>query len=191
MRERDRYGRQSLGERLGEAWAWFRGYRNAQIVVGAIVLGVLAMLVLSPSTVRFDELAVGDCIFVRTRSAVDLDVSTPIGDPSTVTAILLAEGAERTGCGQNHGHEVILVDELDAADDAAFPGSGPLGAEAAPRCAAAFEPYVGRPAEGSIYVAFAATPDEVRWDGGSRTVACLLQRADGRYMDRAARGSAE
>jgi hypothetical protein len=191
MRERDRYGRQSLGERLGEAWTWFRGNRNAQIVVGAVVLGMLVLIVLTPGTVRFDELAEGDCLFVRTRSAVDLDTSTPIGDPSTISAILLAEGAERTSCDGSHGHEVIAVVELPEPVGAAYPGSGPLSAEHTPSCVAAFEPYVGRPAEGSTYAAFVVVPDEARWTDGARSVACLLQRVDGRYMDHAARDSGE
>ena len=191
MRERERYGRKSLAERVSDAWAWFRGNRNAQIVVGLIAAGLALLFVLTPSTVRFDQLAEGDCLFVRTRSAVDLDRSTSIGDPSAIAAILLADGAERTACDQNHGHEVIAVGTLDGAPGDPYPGSGPLRAAEEVRCEAAFEPYVGRPADGSAFVAFVVVPDDIRWDAGSRTVACLLQRADGRYLDRPARGSGE
>jgi hypothetical protein len=63
-------------------------------------------------------------------------------------------------------------------------------AEAPGRCAAAFEPYVGRRLTGSIYTTFAAIPA-----AGDRNAAplviCLAARADGAWMDHPVRASGE
>jgi hypothetical protein len=191
MRERDRYGHQSVAERLGAAWEWFRDRRTVQIVVGAVVIGLAALLLLTPRMLRFDDLTTGDCLFIRSPSALDLDPENTIGDPSTLSAILLAEGAEQTGCEGNHGHEVIAVERLADPTGTPYPGRGALEDRYGSTCDAAFEPYVGHPAGGSAYVAFVVVPDDVRWAEGSRTVACLIQREDGRFMDHPARGSGE
>lgn len=123
---------------------------------------------------------VGDCLYVRVPANQDPD--QPVGQPEDVATALLHGGAERASCDASHGHEVSAVIPLDAFNDAR--------AEAQARCAAAFEPYVGRPPTGSIYTTFAAIPAAGAGNAG-QLVVCLVARADGAWMDHAARASGE
>jgi hypothetical protein len=143
------------------------------LVVGCLIAAARVMLV-NPL-----ELAVGDCLFVRTAAAQD--ETAPIGGPSVVTAALFEGRAERTSCNASHGHEVSAVVDLRTLDY-------PLP-ETRARCVEAFQPYVGRAAGGSIYMTFAALATPEQQQAGAYLGICLVARADGSWVDHAARGS--
>lgn len=104
------------------------------------------------------DLAVGDCLYIRTASAAD--ATRPIGDPQEVSQVLLAGGAERAGCDASHGHEVSGFLDLAKVH---YPF-----ADAQARCRDAFAPYVGRALDGSAFMTFAVVPDAGAQAAGAR-----------------------
>jgi hypothetical protein len=150
------------------------------VILGFLVVGILLGAVRG-LLVSVNELAVGDCLFVRTSTAQE--ATRPIGDERVVTEAILAGKAERASCSASHGHEVsALVDLATLAD--------PFS-EARAACQTAFEPYVRRAAEGSLYLTFAAVPTPGAQAAGETLGVCLVARADGQWMDHPARGSKE
>src|SRR3989304_5715816 len=80
-RERDRYGRASIAERIGGLWEAFRANRTAQVVV-AVALGVvLALRLVSPQGMGVPDPRVGGCGGIRG--------GTPAGAPYPGQAALL------------------------------------------------------------------------------------------------------
>ena len=176
--ERARYGRKSLRERLGDIAGWARAHPIPTAVGIAFVL--FGVFLSSTGSVVPGDLRIGDCLFVRT-SATQGTVR-PIGEPAVVAAVLFAGGAERAGCSASHGHEVSAILALTQA-------LTPTEVSAA--CAAAFEPYLGRPLSGSRYVTFAALPVPSSPIDGANVGICLIARSDGQWMDHSAHGSGE
>jgi hypothetical protein len=179
--ERSRYGRRSLREQIDEVITWPANHRFATgiilvVIVGAVLLSVTAGIFRDPR-----ELAVGDCLFVRTGTAPD--DARPIGDPKTVESAVIAGGAETAGCGSSHGHEVSALIDLASLGDV------PSDAETA--CAQAFPAFVGHALDGSRYITLAAVPTAEAQAAGAKQAICLVARDDGQWMDHAARGSGE
>lgn len=190
-RERERYSRASIVERIRGAWAWFVGNRRAQ-VIAVILLGMLlAMRALTPETVSFEGLRTDDCIFVRTPSSDDIVSENPVGSPKEVADTLRSQGAERAACGLSHSHEVAAVGDLTDPPGTPYPGEAVLVEREMAACEAAVGEYVGRPVGESRYGAVVVVPDIAGWEAGARDIACLVQRDDGRFMDRQAKGSGE
>jgi hypothetical protein len=141
------------------------------------------------------DLAVGDCLYVRTTSTIEFGPDArPIGDAASVSEVLLAGGAEQAPCDGSHGHEVSLTVPVGAA---APSPSGVADGLAGPddpsqeACVAAFEGYVGHALDSSLYETFAAVPTaEERASGITRAI-CLVARRDGQWMTHPARGSGE
>jgi hypothetical protein len=149
------------------------------IVVVIIVGGVLSSI--GGRGVAPGELAVGDCLYVRTSASALVD--HPIGPPQEVAAALLAGDGESADCTASHGHEVSEVLDLK---------NHPWTAEEAEKaCATAFRLYVGRELTGSRYITFAALPEPVSPPPEPGLGFCLVARADGNWMDHPARGSGE
>jgi hypothetical protein len=179
--ERTRYGRKSLRERAEDFLNWPGEH---PILTGVILVFVVVGILLSVSRgllVAPQDLAVGDCLFVRTGTAPD--DARPIGDDRAATEAVLAGRMEQTSCSASHGHEVSALVDLTTL---AYPTS-----ESQVRCRDAFAGFVGRALEGSRYVTFAVNPAAGATGDGKDVGVCLVARADGQWMDHAARGSAE
>jgi hypothetical protein len=128
-----------------------------------------------------NDLAVGDCLYVRVpTSPSDAQV---IGSPDGVRSVLLSGGAERASCTASHGHEVSRVLDLTTLRYTL--------AESEVACRDAFAAYVGHPIDGSRYTTFPVLPDDAAQAAGASIGLCLVARADGQWMDHAARGSGE
>ena len=179
--ERDRYGRKSIREQLDDLLAWPAAHRIATGVILAFIVVGLLVSATRGLKVAPGDLAVGDCLFVRTSSSQSDD--HPIGEPDEVAVELLAGNAERAGCDASHGHEVSALVDLTQLRDTL--------SEAAARCTARFEPYVGRSLAGSAYTTFAALPTPVEQSRGAHLGVCLIARGDGEWMAHQARASGE
>src|SRR5438045_3964320 len=82
----------------------------------------------------------------------------PIGDQTTVEAVLMGGGAEQASCTASHGHEVSALVEVPAVPPVPSGVSvlPTVRAEAETACQAAFQGYVGHPLSSSNYETFAA-----------------------------------
>jgi hypothetical protein len=170
-----------VGEQVRDALAWPASHHFATdiilvVIVGAVLLSTTAGIFRDPR-----QLAVGDCLFVRTGTAPD--DPKPIGDEQAVTTAVIAGLAEVAGCSASHGHEVSALVDLASLQS--------VLSEAQAACAQAFPAYVGRALDGSRYVTFAAVPTAEAQAAGAKQAICLVARADGQWMDHAARGSGE
>jgi hypothetical protein len=98
-----------------------------------------------------------------------------------------ATGQERTvnrvtavPCDQAHDNEVFGVFKHPAAADAAFPGEEAVNQVAQEGCLERFQPYVGRPYDGSDLQVAVIAPGEKSWkEEHDRAIACVLY-GDGR-----------
>ncbi len=194
--ERARYGRRSLREQVGDLITWPRSHPFASVVILVVVAGVFLPSALRGRLVGLGELAVGDCLFVRTAAAQELSSTRPIGDAAAVEQVILTAGAEKAGCSASHGHEVSSIATLPA--PSLVPGV--LGVmldrelirrTTQPLCDAAFAGYVGHALTGWMYVTFPVAPEPAAWLDAGRQTVCLVARSDGRWMDHPARGSDE
>jgi hypothetical protein len=183
--ERQRYSRRSLLDRLIEIVDWLKAHPAATVVL-ALFLGVVAIQVVAPARSALPgNLRVGDCLYVRTPSSMDMGPGArPIGDASTVAGVLMGGGAEQAGCDASHGHEVSAI--IDLAAVVGDPGD-PVGHA----CATAFGAYVGYALDGSIYETFAARPTQAQQAAGLSVGVCLVARRDGQWMMSPARGSGQ
>jgi hypothetical protein len=179
--ERARYGRKSPRERLEDILAWPDQHRVAALVLLIIVVGALLLVATRGAIVRSEDLAVGDCLFVRTDTGQE--GVRPIGDDTAVVRTLLDGRVEKASCTASHGHEVSAVVDVEPLRDPRT--------EAEDLCRQAFEPYVGRPELGSVYGTFAAVPTPQAQAAGASLAFCLVARADGGWMDHPARNSRE
>lgn len=180
-RERDRYGRASLAEQLGNVIGWFRAHPLALLVVAILLGGVVVQVVAPQRSARPNDLAVGDCLFVPTSATHAVGPGgRPIGTPEDVTSVLMRGGAEITSCTASHGHEVSAIVDLP---------SRRVNPEVDRACREAFGTYVGGEADSSRYETFPAVPDTEQWDAGVHRVICLIARRDGQWMSEPARGS--
>ena len=90
-RERDRYGRASLGERLADIPEWFRTHRSITLVVAFLVGGMLLVRFLQPDYVAIADVRPGDCLYAREG---------------------FSGFVERGRCEVDHSHEVSGVFDL-------------------------------------------------------------------------------
>ena len=194
--ERARYGRKSLREQLGDAFAWPGTHRFATGVILVVVAGALLLSAIRGRSASLHDLAVGDCLYIPTESALDPSSTRPIGDAGAVELVVVEGGAQQAGCTASHGHEVAAIltgPEASARGD----GIGTLLDRDAinrltqPLCEAAFAGYVGRALADSAFVTFPVVPEPQAWVQGGRQTVCLVARADGQWMDHPARGSGE
>jgi len=193
-RESDRYPKATLRQQAEDFVGWFPAHRNGTAAI-AIVVGLAVLYrVLTPSVVGLDDLRAGDCLFVRTASAISpLDASP--GAPASVRQAILSGGAEEASCDLSHSHEVSGLVDLDDHDDADAAGAPPaydpvaLLARAEDACAGQLPGYLGLPpgATSAAWVGFAVIPDERLWERGARVAACLVTSADGRFPTTPAR----
>jgi hypothetical protein len=189
MREIDRYPKATLRDRLEELVDSVRAhpFRTAALVIGVVIVGL--SLLNAPRTARLDTLAVGECLYARTSASTAVGAGgRPIGDPSEVEAVIDSGGAEYAGCGASHGHEVSAIVELAPFGPASI-GRAELRAAVQARCDAAFEGYVGRPADGSEFETFAVLPSDAQIADGATVAACLIARRDGQWLAGQARDS--
>lgn len=184
-RERDRYGRASLAEQLGNLVGWFRAHPVALTLVAIVVLGIIVQLVAPRRSALPNDLAVGDCLFVPTAESDAVGPGArPIGAPDEVARVLMRGGAEPADCRASHGHEVSAIFDYPRQEETRGP---PI----AVRCIRAFGTYVGSTVTVTSFVTFAATPTVEQWDAGIHRLICLVARRDGQWMDHPARGSGE
>jgi hypothetical protein len=76
-------------------------------------------------------------------------------------------------CDAPHDGEVYRVFDLAGGDQAEFPGSSDVDADAASGCEVGFEGYVGVPYQESRFQATYVAPSEETWAGGDREVVCF------------------
>ena len=186
MRERDRYGRASLGEQAVETVRAYWRNRTARTVILILVGMLVVYRLITPDIVRMADLREGDCLYVNAPGA---GIGVQVEPPGSVAGRLRTEGAERADCSLSHGHEVSAV--LDLADPmgAAYAGEGPLADRERARCAEAFERYVGRSPDGSVYETFVVVPGPDEWADGDRRAVCLVSLGSREFMSGPARGS--
>jgi hypothetical protein len=189
-RERDRYGRKSPRERIGDLIEWFPAHRGASVLLAVIVGGAIVIRLVTPEYLGLPDLRVGDCLFVRTSSAGAVGPDArPAGDPVEVAAVLASDAGERASCGQSHSHEVSAIVPLAEPAGAAYPGQAPLERRVAPACEEAFPGFVGRPLGDSALATMAVVPNERGWQAGQRTAVCLVHDRDLEFLTTPARGS--
>lgn len=191
-RERDRYGRASVAEHVGDTASWLRAHpRGALALIVVVMLGV-GSAVGRPTSFGLAGVETGDCLFVRTPSSVSVvPVDAPIGSVEDVRRTLAGGGAEAAPCDSSHGHEVSAVVNLPDPADAVFPGAKALLERVTPTCDDAFAVFIGHDREGSAYDTTAVVPSRSGWEGGQRRAVCLVFGRDGRFLDHQAHGSGE
>jgi hypothetical protein len=114
------------------------------------------------------ELRTGDCFNGGER------VAEETGQERTV------EEVTAVPCDQAHDNEVFAVIDHPAKPDAPFPGEEAVNKVAQDGCLERFEPYVGRPYDGSDLQVAVIAPGEESWKKeGDRAIACILY-GDGR-----------
>jgi hypothetical protein len=189
-RERDRYRRASLAERLRSVPAGLRGRLGIVAFLIFMAGGWAVFTLTSPSYLPAAALATGDCLYIPNPSANSMVPGLPaIGTQADVVGQLFDRGAERASCTASHGHEVLLTWTYPDAAGVPYPSPAALTDGHAESCAAAFPDYVGHPVEGSGFAITVGVPNETQWKRGARTGVCLLARADGEFMAQPARGS--
>jgi Septum formation len=187
--EKERYQRASLLDQVRDELVNLWHQPKVLLVIAVIVGGWLVLQLTTPAVVKLEELAVGDCIYVPTSTSGEIDAIRPIGSAIDVVGGLYRAGAERAPCDGSHGHEVAAVFLLEEPVGAPFPGAVALEARQRPVCEAAFEPFVGRPMDGSALQLTLAVPGEAAWDDGRRVGVCLVNNADGSFLTGRAAGS--
>ena len=186
-RERDRYGRETLSERLGNVIGWFRAHPLALVPLAIFLGGIVIQSVAPQRSARPNDLAIGDCLFVRTSAAGVIGANArPIGELKEVAEVLMRGAAERASCSASHGHEVSGIVPVDRQpDDAEFGVALAL----AMQCDSAFVGYVGHPEVDSVYQSLVVMPTDEAWAAGVHRVICLVARKDGQWMREPARNS--
>ena len=185
--ERTRYGRRGATEAVSDWIAEGRAHPIALLIAGLLLGGWLVLRLITPGSVRFEAIEVGQCLYVRTGSATSLEgPARPIGSPELVRATVLLGGAEPAPCDGSHGHEVASRTGYDRSFGDQYPGEPALLAAAQAPCEAAFLTHVGRPLEGSSLALTVVPPDERRWAEGVRDALCLVHRADGQFLQQPA-----
>jgi len=187
--ESERYQHASLIEQARDELVNLWHHPKVMLLLAIIFGGWLVLQVLNPEVAQLEDLRTGDCIYVPTSSSGDIDAVRPIGAAGEVVAGLYKAGAERAPCDASHGHEVAATFVLDGRVDAPFPGAATLDELQMPACEAAFEAFVGRPADGSALEITLVVPDQASWDAGRRAGACLVSNADGSFLSSRAAGS--
>jgi hypothetical protein len=186
-RERDHYPRASLGEQIREGLLGFWRNRAARLIAAALLGGFLILRLLTPQIVPFAELRTGDCVYLRPPGPAELTTSVqPV--PDTTADLLSYEVAERADCNLSHSHEVTDAFSLGAAATS-YPGVDALVASGGSRCAAAFEPFVGRGHDNSAYTTALAVPAIAAWEAGARYGVCFVFNRDQTLLDHHVRGS--
>jgi hypothetical protein len=189
QREKDRYGRVGLvGQVVDEA----RNLRRHPVLVLLLVLvlaGGLILRVLEPEVLQVEGMAVGDCIYVPTSSADQIDVGRPVGTATEVVTGLFRAGAERASCDGSHGHEVAGTLPFTEPAGSPYPGEAALIGQSMDACTAAFAAYVGHPVVGSRFQLTVAVPGQGDWDKGRRAGVCLTSNVDGTFLSSRAGGS--
>ncbi|HEY3240445.1 MAG TPA: septum formation family protein [Acidimicrobiia bacterium] len=114
------------------------------------------------------ELRTGDCFNGGERVAEETGKERTV---EKVTAI---------PCDQAHDNEVFAVFKHQASPDAPFPGEEAVNKVAQDGCLERFEPYVGRPYDGSDLQVAVIAPGEKSWkEEDDRAIACIVY-GDGR-----------
>lgn len=181
-----------LGEQLDATRGFMRSNPRAAIIFVAVFVLGFASFAGRPETIGLADIGVGDCLFIRTGSALSMvPRSVQIGTPDEVQGSLATADAEKVPCARSHSHEVSLLRIIEAQLGAAYPGVAALRDDMATACRAAFESFVGRPAEGSAYDTAAVVPHRNGWNRGDRRAVCLVFGRDGRFLDHQARDSGE
>jgi hypothetical protein len=137
----------------------------------AFVAGVvLAGAGLSACGTPANDFEAGEC--------TDDSLTGAVGDIDTVD------------CDESHQAEAIAQFDIDGDD---FPGAAEIQTEGDEGCQGdRFEDYVGISYAESIYLVGAIVPSEGSWDGGDRTVICVIGgTTDGSELEGSAEGSNE
>jgi hypothetical protein len=122
------------------------------------------------------DLVVGDCWSDPHVENQQVAVSDEIGDVVVVP------------CDQPHQAEVFHVDAFVDPAGTPFLGEERLAADAEQRCVAAWEPFVGRPIDQSVFNVTFSYPTERSWLQGDRGIVCSLYPLDGTLLSTGARG---
>jgi Septum formation len=140
--------------------------RGWVVVFALVALGV--GLTSCSSSTPANDFETGEC--------TNDDLTGSIGEIDTVD------------CDDQHTAEVIGTYDIDGDD---FPGATEITSEAQERCAGSiFEDYVGIPYSESIYLTNQLTPTEDSWDGGDRTVICVVAgTVDGTSLEGSVEGA--
>jgi hypothetical protein len=109
------------------------------------------------------DLRTGDCFNGGER------VAEEAGKERTVNQVTAVP------CEQAHDNEVFGLFKHPAPPDATFPGEGAVNKVAQDGCLERFEPYVGKPYDGSDLQVAVIAPGEKSWkEEHDRAIACVL-----------------
>ena len=150
---------------------------TAVAVAMGLLLGV--MLLLRPTSVTIDELAVRDCLYIRPGSAGTAPAEEVLLRVSGGTPAI-PEFAERASCTASHSHEVVRVLDLGG-PAAAYPDDGASLTEATADCVAALAALTGAGTTSVVVELLVPSPEG--WGIGLRTGVCVAGRTDGGFLD--------
>ena len=159
-------------------------------MLAVLIGGWLFLTLTAPRVLRLEELSVGTCLHVPTSANGDPAAADQVGSQAEVVRVAVDRGADTAPCDSSHSHEVAAVFTDAEPAGAALPGPTTLAQRHEAACEAALAAYVGHPIAGSAFELTVVVQDEAGWTSGRRVGACLVSRADGKYLTASARGSA-
>ncbi len=100
------------------------------------------------------------------------------------------ENVALVDCDELHQYEVFAAADVEAPNDAQFPGSAQLEFVAFSLCLDYFDEYVGETYENSLLDIQTLSPSRDSWEGaGDREVVCTLFDLEDLYMEGSMKGS--
>ncbi|MCU0483447.1 MAG: septum formation family protein [Chloroflexi bacterium] len=156
----------SMSSRVSALGEWARDHRGAVLALVLLVLVLTAWRMIEPTYSDVRGAPAGTCF-------AESPAVTSANRPGEVHLVAGSTQAQTVDCASEHVWETAAVEQL-AGDAGTAYDADAVAAAAQAACAAAFEPYVGRPLEGSSLAVTARYPTKAEWDGNERRVVCLL-----------------
>ena len=189
MREIDRYKRASRREQLADELRVLARSPRVLLVLFILFGGWLFLRLTTPTLVRLEDLAVGNCLHVPTSANDDVTAVRPIGEAAEVSIVMAGQGAAIAPCTASHSHEVLAVFTDADSPGTAFPGDSVLQGRHVAECNAAFAGYVGHPVDMSAFALTIVAQQIDGGEGGRRAGACLVSDSAGQFLTASAKGA--
>jgi hypothetical protein len=94
-------------------------------------------------------------------------------------------------CETPHQYEIYEASNYPAGRGDPYPGDEVIDSHTDDRCIAAFEPYVGKPYQQSVFDYETVRPTRASWSDGDRQIACALHDTDFALIGGTAKGVAK
>lgn len=106
-----------------------------------------------------------------------------VGDCLAAIALGVIESVDAVPCSEPHASEVYGAFNILTPEEAAFPGTASINAQADDGCYSRFAGFVGFPYERSVYETSSITPTKDSWEQlHDREVLCLVFMTDNSLM---------